>query len=78
MERDPKTGLLAVPPEAAAHAKADPKSRCRCGHTGDGPGSQHDGGVVAGHGSCLECAACVKFTWAQWTPEYAAALGRAS
>lgn len=37
------------------------KSKCECGHTGDGAGSQHDGHL--GHGSCRMCP-CHKFTWA--------------
>ncbi len=50
-----------------------PKSLCRCGHTGDGDGSEH-GGIV-GHGACLahNCF-CEKFTWNGWTAEFQARL----
>lgn len=43
------------------------KSICRCGHTGDGPGSAHTATVQDGHGACRKrgCA-CAKFTWAAW------------
>ena len=48
----------------------NPKSVCRCGHTGDGARSQHTG--FGGHGSCIfdggSC--CDQFSWAGWTREY--------
>jgi hypothetical protein len=54
-----------------------PKSLCGCGHTGDGPNSQHDVTEfgVDGHGPCAvpDCT-CLKFSWARWTPEYRAAM----
>jgi len=45
-----------------------PKSYCRCGHTGDGDLSDHMPalGITAGHGPCSLCA-CEKFTWGRWT-----------
>jgi hypothetical protein len=43
-----------------------PKSLCHCGHTGDGPYSDHLGnGPQAGHGACLKCD-CVKFLWSKF------------
>jgi hypothetical protein len=55
-----------------------PKSICTCGHTGDGPDSQHDASEfgVKGHGPChVEgCTECVQFSWAAWTPDYAVVL----
>lgn len=43
------------------------KSICLCGHTGDGPGSQHANTLAEGHGPCMvnKCT-CLKFTWARW------------
>jgi hypothetical protein len=49
-----------------------PRSVCRCGHTGDGEGSEHSALVIGlgeGHGSCSKCG-CKKFTWAKWTPNF--------
>ena len=50
----------------------EPKSICTCGHTGDGPGSQHLSGILqAGHGRCamLECQnTCPQFTWKKFLP----------
>jgi hypothetical protein len=46
-----------------------PMSVCRCGHTGDGPNSQHEKGPLAeGHGKCKECD-CKKFSWASFINE---------
>ncbi len=43
------------------------RSRCTCGHTGDGPHSQHfDTPFAKGHGECRLCD-CQKFTWKNWT-----------
>jgi len=39
-----------------------PKSMCRCGHTGDGPNSEHANAIALGHGACTQCN-CVQFTW---------------
>lgn len=41
------------------------KSFCTCGHTGDGPKSQHGGEI--GHGSCMvKGCKCEKFTWKEF------------
>lgn len=46
---------------------ARPAGVCHCGHTGDGPGSEHTAGPIApGHGACTKCS-CTRFTWAGWT-----------
>jgi len=51
----------------------DPKSVCTCGHTGDGPFSQHHSNheFSLGHGACrvMNCP-CAKFTWKGWTREF--------
>lgn len=46
-----------------------PKSLCRCGHTGDGPGSVHlDILTQPGHGACIyQGCKCRKFTWREYT-----------
>ena len=42
-----------------------PRSRCTCGHTGDGPHSQHYG--IIGHGACaVKDCECTKFTWSEF------------
>lgn len=48
-----------------------PRSRCRCGHTGDGPNSEHFGTDTSfgplnnGHGVCkIQGCRCIQFTWA--------------
>jgi len=56
----------------------EPKSICTCGHTGDGPKSQHnDGPFNAGHGECLQtrrvpggtkACDCPQFTWKAFLP----------
>lgn len=51
-----------------------PKSRCECGHLGDGPNGQHMNSLESGapgHGPCVveECE-CMKFTWADFLPSY--------
>ena len=40
---------------------------CECGHTGDGPQSQHTASEAGtpGHGRCTHCD-CQKFRWAKW------------
>lgn len=52
-----------------------PKSICSCGHTGDGPNSQHADRYAEGHGECkydlLYPCKCHQFTWVKWTPEFA-------
>jgi hypothetical protein len=46
-------------------AKLGPKSRCYCGHTGDGHLGDHAG--WNGHGQCLAIGCdCVQFTWKCW------------
>jgi hypothetical protein len=41
------------------------RSRCYCGHTGDGNPSQHYG--LVGHGPCsLPGCECKKFTWKEF------------
>jgi len=47
-----------------------PQSYCKCGHTGDGVGSQHEDQYAPGHGPCKKCS-CKRFTWDEWTPEFA-------
>lgn len=48
-------------------------SVCKCGHTGDGPGSQHaaedvQGLAVEGHGRCtVDGCDCSRFTWVDWS-----------
>ena len=44
-----------------------PMSFCRCTHSGDGPGSEHEDRFTAGHGPCKRCD-CRQFTWKGWTP----------
>ena len=42
-----------------------PRSRCTCGHVGDGPNSQHLG--LMGHGACsVKGCDCQKFTWSEF------------
>jgi len=44
--------------------KGRPKSICTCGHTGDGPNSQHADRYGLGHGACkVEGCNCKQFTW---------------
>lgn len=46
---------------------AGPKSWCRCGHTGDGPHSQHAVRLAEGHGACqVRGCYCKQFTWDGW------------
>lgn len=41
-----------------------PQSWCICGHTGDGPNSEHADTVEPGHGKCIHSSCpCSKFTW---------------
>jgi hypothetical protein len=54
-----------------------PKSACVCGHTGDGPKSEHGGAIAAGHGRCLVAhCGCSQFTWQHFTTEFQTALDR--
>jgi len=53
-----------------------PKSICQCGHSGDGPDSDHatDKGMMnlaPGHSRCtVPGCDCQRFTWAGFSPEY--------
>lgn len=50
-----------------------PRSRCTCGHVGDGPESNHRDGFQAGHGACIiEGCDCRKFTWDHFLPVFEA------
>jgi len=58
-----------------------PKSICACGHTGNGPDSDHGnpkgewGELAPGHGCCsVPGCTCTQFTWVGWTPEFEAFL----
>lgn len=59
-----------LPEDRVRKGRKQPKSRCTCGHTGDGPMSQHkDGapGIIEGHGYCfVNGCGCPKFTWKEW------------
>ena len=45
-----------------------PRSVCRCGHLGDGEGSQHAG--AGGDGKCLaDGCGCERFLWDRFVPE---------
>lgn len=69
-----------VPPEEVADLEAEaaawplPKSLCTCGHTGDGPGSQHQQHprlLEAGHGRCrMALCDCKVFTFKEHLPAY--------
>lgn len=53
-----------------------PRSKCSCGHTGDGPNSQHAslrvGGLYElGAGECMvKGCPCNRFTWVSWRDEF--------
>ncbi len=48
-----------------------PKSICECGHTGDGPRSDHAARFAEGHGRCtVTGCGCPQFTWARFTETY--------
>lgn len=69
--RKPKTAQLPKRMrDAMTFSALQPKSVCRCGHTGDGARSQHTG--FGGHGSCIfdGGACCDQFSWKGWTNEY--------
>lgn len=71
----PETKMSAKMQASMQYAETDPKSRCKCGHTGDGGNSQHGG--LLGHGSCngptaktgVPCP-CTKFSWHVWLTNY--------
>ena len=51
---------------------SEPKSVCTCGHTGDGPNSQHADSISHGHGRCtVEGCDCEQFTWARFVDDSA-------
>jgi len=51
----------------------DAKSRCICGHLGDGPKSEHHG--LTGHKRCKHSwCDCEQFTWAHFTPAVEAVI----
>lgn len=54
--------------ERERQLRSGPKSKCECGHTGDGPESQHLGiAPRAGHGACtVDGCGCERFRWAGW------------
>lgn len=55
-----------------AAAYRGPKSRCVCGHVGDGPDSQHEEGIVlSGHGRCFfpHCG-CRRFSFYKALPMF--------
>jgi hypothetical protein len=46
-----------------------PKSKCTCGHMGDGTHSSHCG--IMGHGACtIYGCPCKQFTWDSWTSDF--------
>lgn len=54
---------------ARKYSEGNPKSHCRCTHTGDGQNSQHAGAL--GHGYCtVPGCDCPMFSWKDWTPEF--------
>ena len=72
-----ETGLPKSVVRAQEYTQRAPKSKCRCGHTGDGANSCHANNIEYGHGRCLhpDCD-CGQFTWAGWTPEFKALLDK--
>ena len=57
--------------------KGKPKSICTCGHTGDGPNSQHADRYGIGHGACtVEGCNCKQFTWDRFIEEEKDVLSR--
>lgn len=59
-----------------AYGEHWPRAVCRCLHSGDGQNSQHTDSLLAnGHGPCVVAGCkCDKFSWADWTQEFAAEL----
>lgn len=60
-----------------------PKSRCTCGHSGDGPDSEHRTTdpthcvQFEGKGACTVAGCkCKQFTWISWLPEFERHLDR--
>ena len=58
-----------------------PKSVCQCGHSGDGPDSDHGSlnpvasQLQPGHGKCsVPGCDCEQFTWADFTEQFKEAL----
>ena len=52
-----------------------PRSVCACGHSGDGPLSEH---LESGHGACkVQGCDCQKFTWARFMSDFEAAIQHA-
>ena len=59
--------------EAIMRGKA--KSRCYCGHTGEGRNSQHGDFYADGQGDCrVNGCACARFKWKEWMPRTLKAL----
>lgn len=60
-----------------------PKSICTCGHSGDGPDSDHGSDneilsqVCPGHGRCtVPGCECERFTWAGFLPKFEQQLAK--
>lgn len=53
-----------------------PRSVCSCGHTGDGPDSEHVASITDGHGPCKMCN-CPGFCWDTWSKAFEAYLDNA-
>ncbi len=59
-----KKKLLFIPLPPLHAPPVGPRSLCTCGHTGDGPGSQHTDTLTPGHGRCtVRGCACRQFSW---------------
>ena len=55
----------------------EPRSICTCGHTGDGPNSQHDNTFIPGSGKCLvDGCGCNRFTWKNFNKKFERFLSR--
>lgn len=64
--------LPSVMVKSMKYSERNPKSICRCSHSGDGGNSAHLG--IVGHGACMFCP-CSKFSWKGWTAEFMAFMG---
>jgi hypothetical protein len=54
-----------------------PRSVCSCGHTGDGPKSEHKDTFTPGHGACkVRGCNCVRFTWVEFLSVFQDKLDR--
>ena len=55
-----------------------PRSVGKCGHLGDGPGSEHtDERFTAGHGECkVSNCGCLQFTWAGFTTDFISRMNK--